>query len=103
MTTNCISTFNWVDLRHSRNDDNSNKHCDGVTTKQACVITSVRMNSVGKVRGVRHKSGDRVGANEKSYWRCMKPVAGCNMNRYSKEESINFKSRWMGNTFPYRI
>lgn len=34
MTTDCISIFNLVDLRCSRNDDNSNKHCDGVTTKK---------------------------------------------------------------------
>lgn len=56
MTTNCISTFNFLDLRYRRNDDNSNEHYDECNYKEACEITSVRVNSVDKVRGVRHRS-----------------------------------------------
>lgn len=93
MTTNCISTFNFVDLRCSRNDDNSNEHCDECNYKEACVITSGRVTSVGKVRRVRHRSHDRAEANDENYWRFLKLVAGCKTNRYQKKESMNFKSR----------
>lgn len=58
-----MSTFNFIDLRYNRNDDNSNEHCDECDYKGACVITSVGVNSVGKVRRVRHSSRDSVGAN----------------------------------------
>lgn len=64
MTTNCISTFNFLDLRCRKNDDNSNEHCDECNYKEACVITSVRVNSTDKVREVRHRSHEKVGAND---------------------------------------
>lgn len=64
MTAHCISTFNFVELRCRGNDDNSNEHCDECTDNEACVITSVRVNSVDKVRRVRHRSHDGVETND---------------------------------------
>ena len=86
MTTNHISTFNSVDLRCSRNDDNSNEHCDECNYKEACLITSGRVTSVARVRRVRYRSHDRVEANDESYWRCLKLIAGCGINRYQKKK-----------------
>lgn len=64
MVTNCRSTFSFVELRCNRNDDNSNEHCDKCNYNEACVSTSVRVNSVGEVRRVRHRSHDRLGTND---------------------------------------
>lgn len=86
MTTNHISTFNSVDLRCSRNDDNSNEHCDECNDKEACLITSGRVTSMARVRRVRYRSHDRVEANDESYWRCLKLIAGCGINRYQKKK-----------------
>lgn len=46
----------------------------------------IEQGQEGRLRGC-----DRVGAIMISYWRCLKLVAGNSINRYGKEESINFK------------
>lgn len=63
MITNCRDTFSF-ELRYSRDDGNSNKHCDECNCNEAFVLTSGRVNSVGKVIRVRHRSCDRVGTND---------------------------------------
>lgn len=41
MITDCRNTFSFVELRYSRNDDNSSEHRDECNYNEACVITSV--------------------------------------------------------------